>query len=234
MLKNSSNPKKFRLFWDIDGTLIRTNGAAAVPFKQAISNFIGEDIELDRKKLSGSTDFEIIHAVVGDHGIKLSSKEIETILDDYANNLPTALRHGNANQINVISQVLTEIQMSSEFENAIATGNCKLGAVAKLTHINLIEFFEDRNIFHASIKNQTRDQVIAEAKKSLGDKQEGIIIGDSPKDIFSAKANSLKVLGIATGMHDVVELRKIQDKHIVENNWTKEGLLHAILEISKD
>lgn len=234
MLKNSSNPKNFRLFWDIDGTLIRTNGAAATPFKQAISNFIGEEIELDRKKLSGFTDFEIIHAVVEDHGINLSGKEIEAILEDYSNNLPTALQLGNANQINVISQVLSEIQMSGEFENAIATGNCKLGAVAKLTHINLIEFFEDCNIFHASIKSQTRDQVIAEAKKSLTEKQIGIVIGDSPKDIFSAKANNLKVLGVATGMHDVVELRKIQDKHIVENNWTKERLIQAILEICYD
>ena len=233
MLKNLNNPKKFRLFWDIDGTLIRTNGAAAIPFKQAISNFIGEEIELDRKKLSGFTDFEIIHAVVKDYGIKLSGTEIEKILEDYANNLPTALRVGNAIQINAISQVLSEIQNSDDIENAIATGNCKLGAIAKLTHINLTDFFEDHSIFHASIENQTRDQVIAEAKKSLSKKQVGIVIGDSPKDIFSAKANNLKVLGVATGMHNATELRELQNKHVVENNWTQEGLMQAILEICK-
>jgi phosphoglycolate phosphatase-like HAD superfamily hydrolase len=106
--------------------------------------------------------------------------------------------------------------------------------MAKLAHVNLIDFFKSDRIFHASVKSQTRDQIIAEAKQSLGHSQIGIIIGDSPKDINSAKANQLRVLGVATGMHTVNELRDLQSEHVVESTWTKDVLLNAIFKICKD
>ena len=96
-----------------------------------------------------------------------------------------------------------------------------------------MEFFKTNRIFYASIQNQTRDQIIAEAKKSLGPSQVGIIIGDSPKDILSAKANKLGVLGVATGMHTVHELREYQDAHIVDSAWTTGTLMDAIFKICK-
>jgi phosphoglycolate phosphatase-like HAD superfamily hydrolase len=234
MLRNSNELKKFRLFWDIDGTLIRTNGAAAIPFKEALSDFLKQEVELDRKKLSGFTDFEIIQTVAKSYGVNVHAEEIEMILDNYAQNLPTALQAGDAHSINVITEVLAEIHSSSDFENAIATGNCWSGAIAKLTHINLIEFFKTDRIFHASVKSKTRDQIIAEAKQSLRHSQVGIIIGDSPKDINSAKANKLRVLGVATGMHTVDELRNLQSEHVVESTWTKDVLLDAIFKICED
>ncbi len=57
MVLDASSNKRVRIFWDIDGTLIRTNGAAALPFKNAIMNYLGSSIEFDRKKLSGFTDY---------------------------------------------------------------------------------------------------------------------------------------------------------------------------------
>ena len=234
MPRNSNGMKKFRLFWDIDGTLIRTNGAAAIPFKQALSNFLKQEVDLDRKKLSGFTDFEIIQTVSKNYGFKINDEDVEKILENYAQNLPTALNVGNAHPINAISEVLGEIELSSVYESAIATGNCNLGAIAKLTHINLINFFETERIFHASVQNQSRDQIIAKAKESLDPGQVGVIIGDSPKDILSAKANGLRVLGVATGMHSVDELKAFQPDHIVENTWTKKTLIEAIIKISKD
>jgi phosphoglycolate phosphatase-like HAD superfamily hydrolase len=233
MLRNSNELKKFRLFWDIDGTLIRTNGAAAIPFKEALSDFLKQEVELDRKKLSGFTDFEIIQTVAKSYGVKIHAKEIEMILGKYAQNLPTALQAGDAHSINVITEVLAEIHSSNDFENAIASGNCRPGAIAKLTHINLIEFFKSDRIFHSSVKSQTRDQIIADAKRSLGPSQVGVIIGDSPKDILSAKVNKLAVLAIATGMHNVDELRDFQSEHVVESTWTKNVLLDAIFKICK-
>jgi hypothetical protein len=40
-----------RLFWDIDGTLLLTHGAAARPFAKAVSEYAGKVIEIDRKNL---------------------------------------------------------------------------------------------------------------------------------------------------------------------------------------
>jgi phosphoglycolate phosphatase-like HAD superfamily hydrolase len=227
-----SSNKRVRIFWDIDGTLIRTNGAAAVPFKNAIMNYVGSPIVLDRKKLSGYTDYEIIQSIFSDLNKKVEISEIDKILAEYSSNLAINLDLGDARKINEISEVLLELENSDEYENAIATGNCYLGAIAKLTHIKLNKFFKPEQLFHASPSNTSRDQIIATAKMSLGHNQLGIIVGDSPKDIASAQKNNLRVLAVATGMHSEEELRKIQRFNVVKENWQKNELLEAIYEIS--
>lgn len=224
---------KVRIFWDIDGTLIRTNGAAAIPFKNAIMNFIGSSIELDRKKLSGFTDYEIIQAIFADLKLEVEVSQIEEILSEYTTNLPNSLKVGNVIRINSISDVLMELENSSQFENAIATGNCYPGAVTKLNHVGLFKYFKPEQIFHANLQHTSRDQIIESAKKSLVPGQMGIIVGDSPKDIASAQKNDLKVLAVATGMHSEEDLLNIQKINVVRTDWEKNELLEAIYKISK-
>jgi phosphoglycolate phosphatase-like HAD superfamily hydrolase len=224
--------KRVRIFWDIDGTLIRTNGAAALPFKNAIMNYLGSSIEFDRKKISGFTDYEIIQSVFADLNREIEISEIDKILSEYSSNLPINLELGKARKINEISEVLLELENSNEYENAIATGNCYLGAITKLRHIEISNFFTPELLFHASPQNTSRDEIIAFAKTSLTAGQVGIIVGDSPKDIASAQKNNLKVLAVATGMHSEAELREIQSFNVVKENWQKNELLEAIYEIS--
>ena len=234
MVLDASSNKRVRIFWDIDGTLIRTNGAAALPFKNAIMNFLGSAIEFDRKKLSGFTDYEIIQSVFADLNKVIEISEIDEILSEYSSNLPVNLELGKAKQINEIFEVLLELENSNEYENAIATGNCYLGALTKLKHVELINFFKPELLFHASPQNTSRNEIIAFAKMSLTAGQVGIIVGDSPKDIASAQKNDLKVLAVATGMHSEEELRQIQKFNVVKENWQKNELLEAIYEISLD
>ncbi len=232
MEADPSSYKKVRIFWDIDGTLIRTNGAAAIPLKNAIMNYLGTSIELDRKKLSGFTDYEIVQSIFKNLNEEIEISEIDKILAEYSSKLAINLEVGKAEQINEISEVLLELENSDEYENAIATGNCYLGAIAKLTHIDLIKYFKPEFLFHATPLNSSRDQIIATAKKSLGNNQLGIVVGDSPKDIASAKKNNLRVLAVATGMHSEEELRKIQKFNVVKENWQKNELLDALYKIS--
>jgi phosphoglycolate phosphatase len=232
MALDASTNKKVRIFWDIDGTLIRTNGAAALPFKNAIMNFLGSSIDFDRKKLSGFTDYEIIQSIFVDLNREIDISEIDKILSEYSSNLAVNLELGKAKQINEISEVLLELENSNQYENAIATGNCYLGAITKLRHIELINFFKPELLFHASPQNTSRDEIIAFAKMSLTAGQVGIIVGDSPKDITSAQKNDLKVLAVATGMHSEEELRQIQKFNVVKENWQKNEMLDAIYKIS--
>ena len=76
--------KKVKLFWDIDGTLLRTNGAAALPFAKAVSEYAGVEVIIDRKKLSGFTDYEIAISLLSSIGITTSLEDITLILQNYA------------------------------------------------------------------------------------------------------------------------------------------------------
>jgi phosphoglycolate phosphatase len=233
MNSDPSSYKRVRIFWDIDGTLIRTNGAAALPFKNAIMNYVGSPIDFDRKKFSGFTDYEIIQFVFADLNREIETSEIDKILSEYSSNLLVNLELGKAKQINKISDVLLALENSNEYENAIATGNCYLGAITKLTHIELINFFKPELLFHASPQNTSRDEIIAFAKKSLNVGQRGIIIGDSPKDILSAKTNGLPVLAVASGQHTVEELECFEPEHVLKSSWETEDLLKGIQDITQ-
>lgn len=228
MKLDSSRNQKVRIFWDIDGTLIRTNGAAAVPFKNAIINFLGSSIEFDRKKFSGFTDYEIIRSVFAELNKNIETSEIEKILAEYSRNLPVNLKLGDVQQINEISEVLLTLGNSNDYENAIASGNCYLGAITKLTHVELYNFFKPELLFHSSPQNSSRDEIIAYAKKSLNVGQKGIIVGDSPKDIVSAQKNDLKVIAIASGMHTYDELNSCNPNYVLDGKWTYNEIIEAI------
>jgi phosphoglycolate phosphatase-like HAD superfamily hydrolase len=232
MPRNSNELKKFRLFWDIDGTLIRTNGAAAIPFKAAVAKHFGFNVSLDRKRFSGFTDYEIIEALARDNGLEIDNKTVDQILEDYASSLQSSFRTGQVETVNTITEVLENLQTFGNFENAIVTGNCKMGARIKLKYFDLLKFFKDENIFHSSILNKTRDQILSNAKNSLPSFHVGIVIGDSPRDITAAKNNKMKILAVATGMHDSLDLFSYNPDCVLKKDWSSSEIIEAIRKIS--
>jgi phosphoglycolate phosphatase-like HAD superfamily hydrolase len=217
--------RKVKLFWDIDGTLIRTNGAAALPFAKAVSDFAGIEVTIDRKKLSGYTDYEIAMYLLQTINVNVKLSNITKILEDYAVLLPSSLRTGVVEKIGLVDEVLHKLTMFPEIEIAIGTGNFLTGAKIKLGYIGLLDLFNESNIFCASEKYWNRDLIIKSAKDSLKDGQIGIVIGDSPKDIISAKNLSLKVFASPTGAHSRDELAMHGPDVILKDSWGYEDLI---------
>lgn len=220
-----------RLFWDIDGTLLLTHGAAARPFAKAVSEYAGKVIEIDRKKLSGYTDYEIVQVLLNSVDIEVSFSEITQILDAYTNELLTNLKGSSTSAVGNIKEILTKIKSVQNFELAIGTGNLYTGAKIKLSHVGLWDFFENKYIFCATESRWNRDLVIKGAKQSLARNQVGIIIGDSPKDIISAHNAGLAVIAVATGSHSSAELLDFNPDCLLDKDWNYEELLNKINEI---
>ena len=223
-----------RLFWDIDGTLLLTHGAAAIPFTKAVSEYAGKVIEIDRKKLSGYTDYEIVQVLLNSVDIEVRFSDITQILDAYTNELLTSLKGSSTSVVGSIKDILTKIKGANNFELAIGTGNLYAGAKIKLSYVGLWDFFEDKHIFCATESRWNRDLVIKGAKQSLARNQVGIIIGDSPKDIISAHNAGLAVIAVATGSHSYAELLNFNPDCLLDKDWTYEELLNKIEEILGD
>ena len=220
--------KSIKLFWDIDGTILQTNGAAAVPFATAVSDFAGQKVIIDRKKMSGFTDYEIANYLLESVKIEASLQDITIVLENYAKNLPNNLRQGKVQIIGNVLDVLRKLKSHPDIELAIATGNFILGAKAKLNQVGLIDYFQDKDIFCASEVNWTRDLIIQSAKNSLKPGQTGFIIGDSPKDVYSAKNSKLKVIAVATGAHSLTELSYLNPDYLLTLGWGYEDLMRCI------
>jgi len=220
--------KKVKLFWDIDGTLLRTNGAAALPFAKAVSEYAGVEVVIDRKKLSGFTDYEIALSLLSSIGITTSLGNITLILENYARKLPISLNQGVVEKIGQIEKVLKSILEIPEIEPAVGTGNFLPGAKIKLDHVGLMNYFDDNNLFCASENSWSRDLIINDARNSLSADQIGVVIGDSPKDILSAKASGLISIAVATGAHSSVELAKYVPSLILNDDWQVNDLIDGI------
>jgi len=222
---------KIKLFWDIDGTLLHTFGAAAIPFAQAVSRFAGQDVQIERKKLSGFTDYEIARFLLDSKNIKPSLREITEILTNYSQCLLEHLQNSEAKIIKGIYHSLTELSKMPNIELAIATGNFLEGAKIKLDFVQLSDFFDRRNLFCSTEKNWSRDLIINAAKKSLKSNQYGVVIGDSIRDILSAKNSNLPVVAVATGAHSQIELLELNPDYLLEENWSHEDLISALNDI---
>ena len=220
--------KKVKLFWDIDGTLLRTNGAAALPFAKAVSEYAGVEVIIDRKKLSGFTDYEIAISLLGSIGITTSLKDITLILNSYVEKLPAALDNSEVKKIGHVGKVLETVLKIPEIELAIGTGNFLPGAKIKLNHVGLMNYFNNNNLFCSSENYWSRDLIINSAKNSLTTNQVGIVIGDSPKDILSAKASGLKNIAVTTGSHSHTELSEYKPDLILREDWQVEDLIFGI------
>jgi len=223
---------QIKLFWDIDGTILRTNGAAAIPFADAIKNFTGTQVRIDRQELSGFTDYEIALHLMGISPDRESLQKVTKVLNFYTDLLSASLKVGRVEKIGEIEEVFNLLQESPQVELAIGTGNCHKGAVAKLGHVKLLQFFESKNIFCANEENWNRDLVLLSAQKSIDQNQVGIVIGDSPKDILSAKSVGLKVIAVTTGMHSEEELSRYSPDYILGNNWNYRSLNEAFSKLT--
>ena len=231
---NEYKSTNFKLFWDIDGTLLRTNGAAAKPFAFAASELIGKEIIIDRKQMSGLTDYEIAKKLLESSNKKIDLKKISRMLDVYCELLPQSLKVGNVEKVGKINETLEMLSRIKTIKISIGTGNCLSGLNVKLSHVELLHFFDLDDIFYASEINWSRELIMEQAFKSLDLNQVGIVIGDSPRDIEVAKKSNLKVVAVTSGAHTKNELIVHGPDAILDSNWGLNELLNVLNNITLD
>ena len=224
----------FKLFWDIDGTLLRTNGAAAEPYAFAASKLIGKEIIIDRKQMSGLTDYEIAKKLFESANKKINLNEISRMLDVYCELLPQSLKGGNVEKVGKISEILEMISGINTIQISIGTGNCLSGLNIKLSHVGLLKFFDLGDAYYASEINWSRELIMKQAFKSLDLDQVGVVIGDSPRDIEVAKKSNLKVVAVTSGAHTKNELIVHGPDAILDGNWGLNELLNVLNDITLD
>ena len=209
------------LIWDIDGTLLSTHGKGIVPFCEAFTKVTGKPASIDRRKLSGFTDFEIVLSMLHEVGIQEDLTLAEEILNVFSKSLRLALTHSPPEILGAIEETLRFTDLSPDYLNIIGSGNFYMGAMIKLQEANLYHYFANSEFFVASKDFWTRDSIIHCAATFYADSQ-NLVIGDSPRDILSARASGLPVLAVATGQHEFEELHELNPDYLLRKDWNLE------------
>jgi phosphoglycolate phosphatase len=220
------------LMWDIDGTLLDTNGLGVVPFEEAIRSQFPKAHELIRGKYSGFTDFEIIADLTGD---KLSdSADIETylkVLTEYTASLEEKFKSSSAKPIGNIEETLFKLRQVPWITSYIVTGNYEPAGWLKLKSAGLDKFFTEQRYFGSDLSRMTRRDVVKYAKESLKGYGDLIVIGDTPSDILAANFNGLKIIGVPTGHHEFKTLNQMIPGNVLSKVWGFDNLLTLVTRI---
>ena len=204
--------------FDIDGTLLTTDGAGRAALKSAGADLFAIQEDLRTINVSGSTDTAIVQDVLRHHSLDESTANVNRYLGGY---LVWLKQHLASQSGAILPGVISLLDVLAKDGQAIGllTGNVRRGAQIKLTAHgiwNRFSFgaFGDDN----SDRNQLGPIAKRRAEAALNTEfaaHDIVVIGDTPKDIACARAFGAVVVAVATGRYSLANLSENQPDHLV-------------------
>ncbi len=197
------------LLFDVDNTLLWSGGAGGKAMGLAFRDLFGIEDGFKRVEFSGRTDRYILTTALRQHGIDGDFDEHQVrFLERYFTHLPQALRERQGKLMPGFPALLDALAKQPHVRLGLATGNFSRAAQMKLAHYGIDGYFSGGGFGEES---EDRAVIVRRAIERLGEGlpgAEAVVIGDTPHDISSAKANGAVAVGVATGGHSVEQLKE--------------------------
>ncbi|MCC9604819.1 haloacid dehalogenase-like hydrolase [Blastopirellula sp. JC732] len=220
--------------FDIDGTLVLTDGAGKDAMIDSFQSTAGIDVQTTAVRVSGKTDRGIAKELFDAHNKELTEEAWQLFLTSYmtglARNLP--LRQGRV--LPGIEALLNQLAEREDVALGLLTGNVAQGAYLKLTHYDLMHHFAfggygdlhpDRN----DVAQAAKDACEAHLGHPVAGDQIWVI-GDTANDVRCARHIGAKAVAVATGVFDREVLAKSDPDLLFDDLEDFGPLLEAILE----
>jgi len=226
------------ILFDIDGTILSTNGAAARGFHRALLEVYGTAGPIETHPFDGKTDPQIARELLTLAG--LSSEEIEAGFDRlwraYLREMAvefakpgheTTLLPG----VDRVLEALEPYRKNSVI--GLLTGNLEEGAEMKLGSVGLVDRFVMGAYGSDDERRDRLPSIAVERARTLTGREfkgkEIVIIGDTPADITCGQALGVRAIGVATGRYSVEELGTAGADLVLPDLSDTESALEALL-----
>ena len=188
--------------FDIDGTLLRDPDRIHMnSFASSIERVTGFAATLDGVLVHGSTDTAILNEACRRAGIpaEVLEPQVEAILEAMRQTVSDRRGEMNLRLMPGVKDTLAHLAGKCALLG-VATGNLEMIGWIKIEEAGLREWFRfggfsdhfpDRSELVADAARKARELAGAEARVC--------VVGDTPRDIVAAHANSLPVIAVATG-----------------------------------
>jgi phosphoglycolate phosphatase-like HAD superfamily hydrolase len=197
--------------FDIDGTLLRDPDRIHFDaFASSVKRVTGFELSLAGVAIHGSTDTAILRDawLQADIPAEALEQQLSAILD--AMGCAVAERRGEMRLVRMpgVEDVLRHLAARGALLG-VATGNLEAIGWIKVEQAGLREWFRFGGF---SDRFPSRPDLIGDAahraRKLAGSAASVCVVGDTPRDIAAAHANSLPVIAVATGHYSYDELLK--------------------------
>jgi phosphoglycolate phosphatase-like HAD superfamily hydrolase len=197
------------LLFDVDNTLLWSGGAGGMAMGLAFRDLFGIEDGFKRVEFSGRTDRYILAEALRQHGVEGDYEEHEArFLERYYAHLPQTLHERQGKLMPGFPELLDVLSGQPGVRIGLATGNFSRAARMKLAHYGIDGYFSGGGFGEES---EDRAVIVRRAVERLGkglSGAEAVVIGDTPHDVSSAKANGAIAIGVATGSNSLDELRE--------------------------
>ena len=210
------------LLFDIDGTLLLTNGAGTRAANRAFENIYGISEAMTKIDAAGKTDPIILKEIFKNELNRDYSHE--EALELYKLYIPFLEEETSASETTVmpgIPRLLENLSRREDIVLGVATGNIEQGAWIKLKSAGLDHHFKFGGFGSDS---HLREHLIIKAKERAIDHvdngtdiQKTFVIGDTPYDINHGRAAGAVTVGVATGSYSRAELEEHSPDHLFDD-----------------
>ena len=194
--------KRF-IFFDIDGTLVLTDGAG----KRALASAMEKSFDIESANTDidygGRTDLSICKEIFNLNGVDFHPSEFNRFMDCYTSCLRTELQISAGTVLPGVKALLEHLQAEPQYALGLLTGNIRSGAYKKLEAHNLDSYFSfggfgDRQELRPDIAKEGKQDAEKFAQKNLRP-EEILVIGDTPHDVTCSRAIGASVIAVCTG-----------------------------------
>lgn len=201
------------ILFDIDGTLIESDGAGAEAFERVFRSVFGIHGAAAELDFRGNTDRGILQAFFEKRGIPATKANYERFCFAYVHWLEQLLMERGGRTLPGIRRLLTEVSgLDQPSLIGLLTGNIRLGAEIKLRRFGIWDHFETGAFgCESEARNDLAAIALERGSRILGHRIRGeeiLIIGDTPRDIACARSIGARSIAVATGAYGREELEK--------------------------
>ncbi len=203
--KRTMTPTHLLLF-DIDGTLLTTNGDAVRAMMAAYGQAYGVEPPSDGLLMDGKTELRIAHELLAICG--LTREQITAGLprfwECYDAELARHLSEAGTTVYPGVRELLAALRLRPDTLLGLLTGNAARSAERKLTVAGLTGFAVGAYGEHHEEREALPELAIDAAEAHCGRRFTGkavVILGDTPSDVRCGRHLGVKTVAVATGLY---------------------------------
>lgn len=222
------------ILFDVDGTLLSTNGQAGRAISIALRETFGTAGTIEGYAFAGKTDPQIVFELTALAGLKRSGVEprLAEVFGRYCSHLSSMLTPANTRTLAGVREILAELARHAEVAVGLLTGNIRPGAEIKLRAAGIGDCFaigafgsdhEDRNRLVPIARARARDLWGADFAGSST-----VVVGDAEADIRCARAGGARAVAVASSKTSREKLAALTPDALLDS-LDSPGALEALL-----
>lgn len=229
------------VLFDIDGTILLTDGAGREALRAALIEVYGTAGPLDGYDFHGKTDPQIVLELMGGAGFEpgVIRSRLPRLWPVYLGRLRGELeerrRSGRIRLLPGVAQLLEALERRPGVLLGLLTGNIEEGARLKLRAAGIgsrfaVGAFGSDSEVRAEIARVALQRIGARAGRVAAGSV--VVVGDTPEDIACARAVRARAVAVATGRHAVAELEAAGADAVFRDLGDTQRVVECILRLT--